>query len=71
MYAVERNVPMPESRQQIVYPFGCMKKGDSFEFPAEDYDKVSSASSYWAKKLKHKYSFRKINDESYRTWRVE
>lgn len=69
-FKVEKNISIPETAKKTKYPFGEMKKGDSFKFPLEMAKKVTSASYHYGKKHDVKFVCKKIGSVSMRCWRV-
>ena len=68
MYEVEKGIEMPLKRNG--YPWASMEVGDSFEYPTEKRNTISSCSNTYAKKHGVKFACRQVGDTS-RCWRVE
>lgn len=68
---IDRGIPIPESSgagRPALFPFEDMEIGDSFLTGGKQ-KTISSAASYWAKKLGTTYATRKTS-KGYRVWRV-
>ena len=64
---IDKNIPLPAR-----FPFAGMKVGDSFAVPADvQRATVAVAASRYGRKHKMKFSTRKMEDGSYRCWRME
>jgi len=63
---IDKNVPMPQSYINNVWPFGEMEVGDNFECPADKIQQVCTAMSWYGKRNKMKFSRRKN-----RVWRIK
>ena len=66
MYQIEKNVPMPESRERGKYPFADMEIGDSVFIP-----KPTGSLSMILARLAPKKFIRKSVDGGTRVWRSE
>jgi hypothetical protein len=71
MYEIEHNIPVPR-KQERIYPFHQMKKGDSFFIPTKSKTEQQSkrrAAIASARKLKMKITSRAM-DSGVRIWRI-
>lgn len=53
------------------YPFGQMKVGQSFALSLQERERAASPASWFGKRNKMKFSFRKQGDGSYRCGRIK
>jgi hypothetical protein len=71
---IDKNIPLPATYGKYSkYPFGDMKKGDSFLIDSQaETTAVRQAASYYSRSTgtKMKFSIRKT-DKGHRCWRVE
>ncbi len=67
---IEHGIPIPEMRSHK-WPFRTMKPGDSFLVPNEYRAAAQSAMSWFGKRNNMKFCSRKIDDKSFRIWRIE
>ena len=76
-YKLEKNVPLPNDLEYMgakrKYPWLEMEVGDSFAIPEGRHESVRTASAAWV--LRHperdmRFSVRKLEDGTYRCWRV-
>lgn len=69
-YAIEKGVPPPEQISKAKYPFPEMEVGDSFVAPQSDIDKVRFAAGQMARRKGMKFATRRMDDGTYRIWRL-
>jgi hypothetical protein len=67
---IEHDIPVPEVSSRK-WPFATMKPGDSFLVPNEYRSAAQSAMSWFGKRNNMKFCSRKIDDRSFRIWRIE
>jgi hypothetical protein len=53
------------------YPFSSMQPGDSFEFPADEKEKVQSAASSYGRRHDMTFKVRTIDEDRARCWRTK
>ena len=72
-FKIEKNHPLPPHRSKNEsYPFRSMKIGDSFEYSFEHIGRMRSAASWFSKRNPpYRFTLRKMNDKTYRIWRIE
>jgi hypothetical protein len=71
MFKIEKNVPLPVAYIDggfRKYPFGDLQVGDSFEFPKEQYERITKAASSFGIRNGSKFS---VSSKKFRVWRVE
>ena len=77
-FKIEKNVNIPNSNggRQCKYPFKEMEVGDSFscgEYLRDNMSKINNAGRNWSNKTNagHKFQCRKLDDGTFRIWRVK
>ena len=68
---IEKNVPMPATRQgrRTRYPFGKMEIGDSILVESVPRKAIQSAASYFGRRRKWQFITKKEGDGA-RVWRI-
>lgn len=70
---VEKGVPIPEMRTGgiVRWPFGKMEPGDSFVLAKNDRDRCrNAANSYSRTHVGVRFTIQRVDDESWRCWRI-
>lgn len=70
---IEKNVPMPQSRNVLVYPYAEMEVGDSFVVKGDSKHllaTVCNRNGKYAKKLGMRFTAKRVVN-GVRVWRVE
>lgn len=75
--AIEKNIPIPQptrgptaERQIDKYPLRQMQPGDSFLLQGEEAKRAVQSIYNWGAELKMKFSYRKVDGNSFRIWRT-
>ncbi len=66
---IEHDIPVPDVSSRK-WPFATMNPGDSFLVPNEYRSAAQSAMSWFGKRNNMKFCSRKIDDKSFRIWRI-
>lgn len=67
---IDKNVPLPDTKQSSTYPFADMEVGDSFFVEGATPNKLQNAASHWRKKRNMKFAARREANGT-RIWRIE
>lgn len=72
-FTIDKNVPFPKRRvvRPSQYPFLQMAIGDSFVFSEKERTKVQSSAAWATKKIGWRFSTRRVDDRTYRCWRLK
>ena len=71
-YKIEKKVPVPEYRtKRAKWPFRKMEIGDSFELPDHEVKNARSSAYQLALRTNMKFIIRKMQDGTFRCWRIE
>ena len=68
-FKIETDVPVPPIFAR--YPFAQMQLGDSFVMPQEQVSKARNAASAFARKRGVKFLFRRVDNDTFRCWRIK
>lgn len=71
IYEVEKDVPLPEPVQGAAVPIDSLEVGESIRFPIEEKNNVSSRASHLKNQKGKVFTVRKVDENSYRVWRVK
>lgn len=64
---IEKGVPIPRR-----FPFEEMEVGDSFAVPKEiSKDAIYGSANYYGNKYNKKFTVRRMDDGTYRCWRIK
>lgn len=80
-FQIEKDVPVPKRKFRGKYPFGEMEVGDSFLVPADDEGatyipkyrrpRVAGAIRTYSARHGKRFTYRRLEDNSVRVWRIE
>ena len=72
MIKIESNIPIPRNKsgREMKYPFKLMEVGDSFLVPPGSDNKVRICAHASRKQTGYNYTVRKMEDGTYRCWRI-
>lgn len=67
---IDRDIPLPASRQEHKYPFTRLEVGESFLAEGRSVSAITALARYYTKKLGFKYTCRSL-PEGIRVWRTK
>lgn len=72
MFELSDDVKVPTKKgQSFKYPFPAMKVGQSFEIPLKKITTVRNNSFRYGRSNNKKFTVRKLENGTYRCWRIE